>query len=150
MLAGLTLRHTRGDLYRAALEATGLAVRHNVEVMTAAGADIRRVVAVGGGTQGGLWTQIVSDITGLAQVIPAKTIGASFGAAFLAARLGGPVAIDDWNPAVTVVKPATAVRADYDELYALYRELYTSTTATVHALAAREHRSTRTTPEEPR
>ncbi len=38
VVAGLTLRHTRGDLYRAALEATALGVRHNVEVMTAAGA----------------------------------------------------------------------------------------------------------------
>jgi xylulokinase len=150
IVAGLTLRHTRGDLYRAALEATGLAVRHNVEVMQEAGAGIRRVVAVGGGTQGGLWTRIVSDITGLAQVIPAKTIGASFGAAFLAAQLDGPVAIDDWNPAVTVQQPDPAVRADYDELYSLYRQLYGSTAPTVHALAARERRTTRTTPEEPR
>jgi xylulokinase len=153
VVAGLTLRHTRGDLYRAALEATGLAVRHNVEVMDRAGADIRRVVAVGGGTQGGLWTQIVSDIAGLAQVIPAKTIGASFGAAFLAAQVDGPVAIDDWNPAVATRRPDPAVRADYDELYALYRELYESTTSTVHALAARDERAartTRTTPEEPR
>ncbi len=52
VIAGLTLRHTRGDLYRAALEATALGVRHNVETMRAAGADIRRIVAVGGGTQG--------------------------------------------------------------------------------------------------
>jgi xylulokinase len=153
VVAGLTLRHTRGDLYRAALEATGLGVRHNVEVMTAAGADIRRVVAVGGGTQGGLWTQIVSDITGLPQVIPANTIGASFGAAFLAAQLDGPVAIDEWNPVVATRRPDPAVRAGYDELYALYRELYSSTTTTVHALAAREERAartTRTTLEEPR
>jgi xylulokinase len=150
VVAGLTLRHTRGDLYRAALEATGLAVRHNVEVMEAAGAGVRRVVAVGGGTQGGLWTRIVSDITGIAQVIPAKTIGASFGAAFLAAELDGPVDIEAWNPAVAVQQPDPAVRGDYDELYALYRHLYAATTPTVHALAAREQRTTRTTPEEPR
>jgi xylulokinase len=145
VVAGLTLRHTRGDLYRAALEATGLAVRHNVEVMAEAGARIERVVAVGGGTQGDLWTQIVSDITGLSQVIPSKTIGASFGAAFLAAQLDGPVSIDQWNPAVGTRLPDPAVRAEYDELYSLYRELYTSTTATVHALAAREQRTARTT-----
>jgi xylulokinase len=151
VVAGLTLRHTRGDLYRAALEATGLAVRHNVEVMTAAGARIERVVAVGGGTRGDLWTRIVSDITGLEQVIPANTVGASFGAAFLAAQLDGPVAIEDWNPVVGVRRPDPALRDDYDELYSLYRELYTATTATVHALAARETRLTpRPTTEEPR
>jgi xylulokinase len=125
-------------------------VRHNVEVMEAAAAGVRRVVAVGGGTQGGLWTRIVSDITGIAQVIPAKTIGASFGAAFLAAELDGPVDIEAWNPAVAVQQPDPAVRGDYDELSALYRQLYAATTPTVHALAAREQRTTRTTPEEPR
>lgn len=41
VIAGLTLRHTRGDLYRSALEATAMGVRHNVETMRAAGADIR-------------------------------------------------------------------------------------------------------------
>ena len=53
VIAGLTLSHTRGDLYRAALEATAFGVRHNVETMRAAGADIRRIVAVGGGRRGG-------------------------------------------------------------------------------------------------
>ena len=150
VVAGLTLRHTRGDLYRAALEATGLAVRHNVEVMAEAGSGIERVVAVGGGTRGDLWTQIVSDITGLSQVIPSKTIGASFGAAFLAAQLDGPRSIDEWNPPIGTREPDPAVRPGYDELYSLYRELYTSTTATVHALAAREKHTIRTTTEEPR
>jgi xylulokinase len=148
IIAGLTLRHGRGDLYRAALEATGLAVRHNIEVMEQAGASIERVVAVGGGTRGDLWTQIVSDITGLSQVIPSKTIGASFGAAFLAAQLDGPRPIEEWNPTVGIREPDPAVRAEYDELYSLYRELYTSTAATVHALAAREQRTTRNSTEE--
>ena len=40
------------------------------------------------------------------------------------------------------------MRAHYDELYSLYRELYTSTAATVHALAARERRTTGTSTEE--
>ncbi|MEN0022617.1 MAG: FGGY family carbohydrate kinase, partial [Microbacterium sp.] len=101
VIAGLTLAHTRGDLYRAALEATALGVRHNVETMRAAGADIRRIVAVGGGTQGRLWLQIVSDVTGLVQEVPATTIGASYGAAFLAAVAtadGEAPSIAAWNP----------------------------------------------------
>jgi xylulokinase len=77
VIAGLTLSHTRGDLYRAALEATGYGVRHNIEAIEAAGGDIGRIVAVGGGTQGGLWTQVVSDITGRPQELRAQSIGAS-------------------------------------------------------------------------
>jgi len=139
VISGLTISHTEGDLYRAALEATAFGIRHNVETMRAAGALINRVVAVGGGAQGKLWTQIVSDATGLEQVIPTKTIGASYGAAFLAASLEGEVAIDDWNPVDTVRRPDGAVAADYDELYGLYRSLYTATADITHALAARQH-----------
>lgn len=77
VVAGLTISHTRGDLYRAALEATAYGVRHNLETLAAAGAEVSRTVAVGGGVRGGLWTQIVSDVTGLTQLVPAVTVGAS-------------------------------------------------------------------------
>ena len=103
------LTHTRGDLYRAVLEATAFGVRHNVEAMLEAGVDVRRVVAVGGGTQGGLWTQIVSDVTGLEQVLPSQTIGAAYGAAFLAAGLVGSPDIDRWNPPAGTSVPDPAV-----------------------------------------
>lgn len=137
VIAGLTLEHTRGDLYRAALEATALGVRHNVDALREAGAGIRRVVAVGGGTRGGLWTRIVSEVTGLAQVVPRVTIGAAYGAAFLAAQ---PADIAGWNPAAATVEPDPSTRDGYDELYALYRDLYPATRAIAHTLANRQRR----------
>jgi xylulokinase len=140
VIAGLTLSHTQGDLYRAALEATGFGVRHNIETIEAAGGDIRRIVAVGGGTQGRLWTQIVSDITGRSQEVRAVLIGASYGGALLAAQLSGDVSIDEWNPIAEIVKPRDEAVARYDELYGLYRQLYLGTTEVVHALAARQER----------
>ncbi|MEU5836935.1 FGGY-family carbohydrate kinase [Streptomyces diacarni] len=140
VIAGLTLSHTRGDLYRAALEATAYAVRHNIEALRAAGGDIRRVVAVGGGTQGGLWTRIVSDVTGQSQELRTTSVGASYGGALLAAQLVGDAAIDDWNPVREVVTPQPENAARYDELYELYRALYPATAGTVHALAAHQNR----------
>ncbi len=135
MIAGLTVEHTRGDLYRAALEASAYGVRHNVEAMRAAGADIRRVVAVGGGTRGGLWTRIVSDVTGLEQEIRTVTIGASYGAAFLAAAAIAAVDIDTWNPVHERVVPDVRRRSRYDDLYGLYLRLYPATRDIGHALA---------------
>ena len=44
VLAGLTLSHTRGDIYRSALEATAFGVRHNVEAIQSAGAVVERVL----------------------------------------------------------------------------------------------------------
>lgn len=140
VIVGLTLEHTRGDLYRAALEATALGVRHNVETMRAAGADIRRIVAVGGGTQGRLWLQIVSDVTGLVQEVPGTTIGASYGGAFLAARAtvepDEAPKIADWNPVVQTITPDPTLRATYDNLFDRYLRLYAGTKDIAHELAA--------------
>lgn len=141
-IIGLTLDHGRGHLYRSALEATAFGIRHNVEQLREAGAPIGRVVAVGGGTTGGLWTQIVSDITGIEQVIPSTTVGASYGAAILAAE-HAPACDGDldsraaaWNPPAEVLQPDPEVTALYDELYQHYRALYPATADTAHALAA--------------
>lgn len=141
IIAGLTLSHTRGDLYRAALEATAFGVRHNVEAMMDGGAKPTRIIAVGGGTQGGLWTQIVSDVTGLPQVIPSITIGASYGAALLAAASVTDVSIDDWNPPAHVVEPTPSLESDYNELYQVYRHLYPATKEISHLLAAKGRRN---------
>ena len=104
--------------------------------LNAAGGTIDRVVAVGGGTTDPLWTHIVSDITGLDQQIPAQTIGASYGAAYLAARLHADIDIDAWNPIADVRHPDPVAAAVYADLYDLYLNLYTETRTTVHALAA--------------
>jgi len=140
VVAGLTLGHGRGDLYRAALEATAMGVRHNVETMRAAGADIRRIVAVGGGTQGRLWLQIVSDVTGLVQEVPATTIGASYGAAYLAASAVSATraSIKGWNPTASRIDPDPATRAAYDDQYDRYLRLYEGTRDVIHELAAQQ------------
>jgi xylulokinase len=143
VIAGLTLTHTRGDLYRAALEATALGVRHNVETMRAAGADIRRIVAVGGGTQGALWLRIVSDATGLTQQVPRTTIGASYGAAFLAATAiaesDAAPSIAEWNPVAETIVPDPEASRVYDALFDRYLRLYAGTKDVVHELAGEQH-----------
>jgi len=142
VIAGLTLSHSRGDLYRAALEATAFGVRHNVETMRAAGARIDRIVAVGGGTQGSLWTRIVSDVTGLEQQLARTSVGASYGAAFLAASaVAGDHLPDiaDWNPITHTVRPDPSTAEAYERGYRIYRELYPATADLAHRLARIQH-----------
>jgi xylulokinase len=142
VLAGLTLSHTRAELFRAVYEAIGFGVRHILETFAAAAAAPERVVAVGGGTTGDLWTQIVSDIAGVVQEVPAETIGASYGDALLAAIGAGLVPADsDWTATRARVVPDAAVSARYDELYGLYRELHPATVAIQHALAEQQDRA---------
>ncbi|MGW7515148.1 FGGY-family carbohydrate kinase [Streptomyces sp. NPDC054796] len=138
VIAGLTLRHGRAHLYRAALEATAFGVRHNLAAMTEAGGDPRRLVAVGGGARE-LWTRIVSDVTGREQQVPRYTVGAAYGDAFLAAVGVGLAHREDittWNPIESTVTPDPAHGPTYAALYDHYLNLYEQTEATVHALAA--------------
>jgi len=133
---GLTLSHGRGHVYRALLEGSAYEVRHNLEVMAAAGAAPDQLTAVGGGTKSNLWTQVVSDVTGFRQVIPAVTIGASYGDAMLAGGGAGLVAADArWNAPAESLQPDAQARAGYDELYQVYRSLYPATREHVHAIA---------------
>ena len=67
VVAGLTLSHTRAHLYRAVYEGVAYGVRQLVELLAEVGSPVGRLVAVGGGTRTGLWPQVVSDVTGLAQ-----------------------------------------------------------------------------------
>lgn len=136
-ITGLTLRHRRGHLYRAALEGIAYGLRQNLEAM--GGGRELRAVAVGGGAAGGLWPQVVSDVTGVTQELPAETAGASYGDALLAAEGVGLVpAGTTWARRAGVVTPDPALRGLYDELYDLYRDLYRDTVEIQHALARRQ------------
>ncbi len=135
-ILGLTLSHGRGHLYRGMLEATAFGVRHNLETIESAGGDPRRLVAVGGGTKGGLWTQIVSDVTGRPQDVPELTIGASYGDVKLAGAAARLVSLDDpWNLIADTIEPREELRSLYDRLYSIYRELYAMTRELAHGLA---------------
>jgi xylulokinase len=147
VICGLTLNHKRGHLYRALLEATAYGVRHILEVMHEAGGGGKRLVAVGGGTKGGLWTQIVSDVTGRTQELPQETIGASYGDALLAAIAVGLVKPGEtWHAASALVEPNPKAHEIYDTLYGVFRELYPATRTQVHTLAALQDREASSRP----
>jgi xylulokinase len=137
VIIGLTMSHTRGHLYRALLEATAYSARSILDAIGEAGVKMERVVAVGGGTKGGLWTQIVSDVTGLRQELAKESMGACYGDALFAARAAGLVDDDAvWASAAASVEPNPKNRKVYDRLYAIYRDLYPATRSHVHELAA--------------
>ena len=146
--------------------------RCRVEVMEAAGAPVTRLIAVGGGTRSGLlWPRIVSDVTGLPQQIPARTVGASYGTSLLAAGLvhgprmsaynatkAGAVAIGETldaelrprGIATTVICPqffqsglADSLTGDDESADELARKLLGSTSLTSELIAKRAMRGIR-------
>jgi xylulokinase len=136
LFAGLTLRHGRGHLFRAAYEGIGFGIRQILEMFDDAHTGLR-TVAVGGGLQSPVWAQAVSDITGHPQLVPEQGIGASYGDALLAAIGVELVAPEtDWARIDREITPNPANRALYDELYGTWRELYPATRDLVHHLDA--------------
>ncbi|MEM6428583.1 MAG: FGGY-family carbohydrate kinase [Deinococcota bacterium] len=137
VIAGLTLSHTREHIFRAALESVAYGIRHNLETFQQLGAPIRRVAAVGGGVRDNLWPQIVSDVSGMNQLIPKRSVGASYGNAFLAGLGIGQLKRSDltnWAVYDHEVSPQADSREIYDNHYELYLELYQGSRATVHQL----------------
>jgi xylulokinase len=132
---GLDLTHTRADLYRAVLEGIAMGTAHVFETCAEVGAAPGRVLAVGGGTKNALWLQATSDIGGVVQHVCEKTIGASYGDAFLAALAIGAVRPGDiraWNPDASTVTPE--VVPAYGVQYPIWKRLYQQTRDLMAAL----------------
>jgi xylulokinase len=136
VVAGLTLRHGRGHLFRAAYEGISFGIRQILEMFDDADSPVMRAVGVGGGLRSPVWPQTLSDITGLTQLLPEQAIGASYGDGLLAAIGVGLVAPEtDWARIAREVPPNPVHRERYDELYETWRQLYPATRDQVHRLA---------------
>ncbi len=136
VIAGLTLRHHRGHVFRAVYEGIAFGIRQILDLLDTEKNPVKRLVAVGGGTQGRLWTQVVSDVTGREQEVPEQTIGACYGDALMAAIGCGLVPSEtNWARLADVIEPNPDVRPVYDELFDLYTSLYPATKEHAHALA---------------
>ncbi len=85
----LTMRHTRGDIYRAILESLAFNLSDNLELLVASGFPVDTLRAIGGGARSPLWLQINADVTGIPVEKPAVTEAAVLGAAMLAAYGNG-------------------------------------------------------------
>ena len=132
---GLNLTHTRGDMFRAVLEGIAHGTAHVFETYREAGAAPSRVLAVGGGTKNKVWLEATSNIGGVPQVVCEKTMGASYGNAFLAACAIGAATPEDiaaWNPIVETVEPKDldVYRRSHD----LFKRLYEQTKDIAHQL----------------
>lgn len=136
---GLNLTHTRGDVYRALLEGIAAGTNRIFETYLEAGQDPRQILAVGGGTRNRVWAQATSDMSGRTQIVRARTVGASYGDAFLAALAVGDVkreTIREWNPVATEIVADPANAAAYARQYEVFRDLYPATKALMHRLDA--------------
>ncbi len=126
---GLTVRHGRGHMTRAILEGAALAIRHVAEPILAAGVTVRDVRVCGGPARSATWNQIKADVTGFTVAVPHELETAVVGSGILGAvGIGAyrdlPSAIGAMTWFDGRIEPRPEVRARYDELFRVYRDLY--------------------------
>jgi xylulokinase len=138
VIFGLTLSHTRAQIYRAILEGIGHGIKHHLDILKEISVSPESIVAVGGGTKNSLWLQIVSDICGRAQQVPTVTFGASYGDAFLAGLGIGVFStyqdIGGWVENIREIQPNPTNTEKYAKYHELYLQLYHQTEKIMHTL----------------
>ena len=139
VIFGLSLKHTRADIYRAILESVAYGIRHNIDGMHEEGVEAKRILAVGGGTKNLTWMQIVADVAGISMNVPAQNIGASYGDAFMAGLGVGIFKdysdISQWVTMAHVIEPQKERKAVYDQNYEIFLDLYKYTKPLMHRLS---------------
>ena len=128
VLFGLSLSHTKADMYRALLESVAYSLRHIMESMVQEKKAVKKIVLVGGGSKSLLWQQIFADVTGIEVYTPKNPIEAPLGDAYMAGVGLGLLAdykkMKDWIPFNEPVLPDEKAHEKYDGYYQLYKELY--------------------------
>ena len=115
-------------LTQAVMEGVSFAFADCLAALEAAGTDLERVLAVGGGSRSGYWLQLLATILDVEIEVPED---GEFGAAFGAARIG-LIASDKAEPAAVCTKPTItktylpdrALISAYQDALQNYRQLY--------------------------
>jgi xylulokinase len=127
-LIGLSLNHTPGHIWRAALEGFALAQKHHVEVLREIGHEPARFFASDGGAKSRIWMQIQADILQAPIRLLENHHGSCVGAAWVAA-VGAKQGVT-WQDITrlcrhgALIEPNPANAAIYQQAYKDYRSLY--------------------------
>jgi len=131
VIFGLTLQSTVEQMYRALLESIAFGNRRIIENFEEHGLALTEIVACGGiAERSPLTMQLFADTSGLEVHVPASSEIPARGAALFGAVAAG--SFPDIAAAVAAMRPGTArtYRPDpaakeiYDQVYAVYRNLY--------------------------
>jgi len=139
MIFGLSLRHSRADIYRSIIEGISFGIRHILDSLLETGAQPKRFIGVAGGTKNREWMQITSNIANIEIDILAKHGSAPYGDAFMAG-VGAGFYKDlsensKWVGNMISINPNSSQTEKYHPYYQIFRELYEGTKSSMHQLA---------------
>ncbi len=135
VFTGLTTSTSREHMTQAVLDGVSFAFLDNLKVLQAAGSDVERVTAVGGGSQSIYWLQSLATIINRpVDVLQDGEFGAAFGAArlgLIAAENADPDAVCTAAPVARTIEPDQSLVEAYSDAYGRYQALYPA----IHALS---------------
>jgi xylulokinase len=126
---GLTIRHTRADMIRAALEGITMNLRVILDAFTNQGAQIKAMRVIGGGARGRFWNQVMANIYGM----PVHRLAVLEEATSMGAALAGGIGVGLYkdfsmaktmNRVVEVIEPNATAQATYQKIYPIFEAAY--------------------------
>jgi len=126
---GLTLKHGREHLFRAAIEGVAFGSELILESMRSNGFFPESIVVSGGATRSEFWLQIHSDVSNLPLTLTKNPDAPLLGCAILAAVGAGiyediPTAVEQMVQIDRVIEPNSQVHAEYQPFYEAYKASY--------------------------
>jgi len=128
-LIGLTLSHTKCDIFKSIMEALGFEVLWNIEVIKRLGISIKKIKMTGGAIKNNLWPQIIADIIGKRIFVFSVSEAACLGAAILAGVGAGiftnpKEGFEKLQIKEKEVIPSRDNTAKYRKLFQIYKETF--------------------------
>jgi xylulokinase len=124
---GLNNKHSRGDMTRALLEGVMYSLYESIDIANGLQVVIKKIRAIGGGTNSQLWLQIMADVFGLPVEHYVSSGGPAIGAAMLAKK--GIEVVNTFSLSdqiQEVYNPNEGHHKNYLQFFNVYRNLYKS------------------------
>lgn len=125
---GLDVASDRTTLTQAVMEGVAYGLRDHLEALKTTGANLNRVLAIGGGARSTYWVELLATVLDLPIDLPEA---GDFGAALGAARLGmsahtgtNPIDIMTAPPVARTITPRTELTHAFADGYAAFRATY--------------------------
>ncbi len=138
---GMDSSHTKNEFVKAIMEGITFSLKESLNLIEQNGMEVDTIVSIGGGAKSRAWLQMQADIFGKEVVSLRNEQGPAMGAAIIAAAgcgwfesLQEAAAVFVQNDVSVMPDPEKTKR--YEQIFALYQQVYTQTKDITKQLAA--------------
>ena len=137
MFYGLSLSHTKADLYRSILEGVAYGTERMLDSFREKGVEIKEMSITGGSSRSPLWMQIHADVSNLQINVPKDKNAPNLGCAIACAYMLGIYsslanAVDHMVRYEESYYPIKENHKQYQKIYELYKSFYPATKEWMH------------------